>query len=198
MGILIKESCSAPPLHPRPTPSLVCLPRACLTSSCSSSFFFFRNGPLTSAPLPGSNKRRTGRILKFAAVIQTFQKFRTAEGNYDDDLLMESLSFIHVSEMMLFQCVCQRWRKVLKYAMVSASAVTITSRFRMLGRVEIPEPDPDDDSIGTYKICNLLGAVTCLASIYMNPLYVHVPVWHAITISVFCLEISFIKIEFSE
>ena len=45
-------------------------------------------------------RRKGGRVLKFAVkqVIETFQKFKN-----DDDLLLESLSFIHIRFVL---CVC--------------------------------------------------------------------------------------------
>jgi hypothetical protein len=53
----------------------------------------------------------------------TFAKFRT-----DLDLLVESLSFMHISDYLLMQLVCRTWNSVLSGALKSMSHMSVTSR----------------------------------------------------------------------
>jgi hypothetical protein len=71
--------------------------------------------------LPTKKKREK----KIAA--QNDKKYFELLGN-DLDLLLESLSFIHISEYLIFQCVCKRWRDVLSYGLKMISSLVITSR----------------------------------------------------------------------
>ncbi|KAJ1432773.1 hypothetical protein B484DRAFT_447609 [Ochromonadaceae sp. CCMP2298] len=53
----------------------------------------------------------------------TFSKFRT-----DHDLLLESLSFIHISDFLLLQQVSRTWHSVLSGALRSMAHMSVTSR----------------------------------------------------------------------
>jgi len=52
-----------------------------------------------------------------------FHKFRQ-----DDDLLSESLSFLHISDMMLYRAVCKRWNDVLGRYIRTCEKLVITAR----------------------------------------------------------------------
>mmetsp|Transcript_877 Transcript_877/g.1351 ORF Transcript_877/g.1351 Transcript_877/m.1351 type:complete len:872 (+) Transcript_877:122-2737(+) len=65
------------------------------------------------------SKAKSQNYRQFAS----FHKFRN-----DNDLLLESLSFIHVSDYILLQRVCKLWHKVLSDAMRSTNHLDITSR----------------------------------------------------------------------
>eukprot|EP01039_Chlorochromonas_danica_P002194 gene2194-2394_t len=67
-------------------------------------------------------QRRKSRVMDFSG-LRGFSKFRN-----DNDLLQESLSFLHVSDMMLLQRVCKRWRTVLSYALKFSTSLWISSR----------------------------------------------------------------------
>ncbi len=55
--------------------------------------------------------------------LKGFAKFKN-----DNDLLQESLSFLHISDFMILQCVCKRWHTVLGYALKANSSLWISSR----------------------------------------------------------------------
>eukprot|EP01031_Cornospumella_fuschlensis_P026806 gene26806-32387_t len=75
--------------------------------------------------LPVATNKVTRRSNPFVDTItlKSFAKFRN-----DNDLLQESLSFLHISDMLLMQSVCKRWKSVLSCAVKLTSSLYITSR----------------------------------------------------------------------
>eukprot|EP01031_Cornospumella_fuschlensis_P027346 gene27346-33031_t len=75
--------------------------------------------------LPGATNKITRRSNPFedTVTLKAFAKFRN-----DNDLLQESLSFLHISDMLLMQSVCKRWKSVLSYAVKLTSSLYITTR----------------------------------------------------------------------
>ena len=67
--------------------------------------------------------RKAQARVRNQKLLRGFQKFRN-----DNDLLQESLSFLHVSDLMRMRCVCKRWSLVLSNALQSATNVVISSR----------------------------------------------------------------------
>jgi len=47
----------------------------------------------------------------------------------DDELLLKSLSFLHISDFLLLQATCKRWRNLLSYGLKLFSRLAISSRF---------------------------------------------------------------------
>lgn len=47
----------------------------------------------------------------------------------DDELLLKSLSFLHISDFLLLQATCKRWRNLLSYGLKLFSRLAFTSRF---------------------------------------------------------------------
>jgi len=46
----------------------------------------------------------------------------------DDELLLKSLSFLHISDFLLLQATCKRWRNLLSYGLKLFSRLAISSR----------------------------------------------------------------------
>ncbi|RYH20457.1 PAS domain-containing protein [archaeon] len=66
--------------------------------------------------------RKSNSSVDFFA-LKAFAKLKN-----NNDLLQESLSFLHISDMLLMQTVCRRWKSVLSYAVKLTSSLYITSR----------------------------------------------------------------------
>lgn len=46
----------------------------------------------------------------------------------DKDLFLESLSYIHISEYLLLQCVCKKWKTIISKYLQSITNLDISSR----------------------------------------------------------------------
>lgn len=96
-----------------------------------------RNSTMTSSQLNNSSQQQEHSISKLkrrggifhasnvqnTANLKFFAKFKN-----DNDLLQESLSFLHVSDMLEMMCVCKRWQQVLAYAIRTLNPMVITSK----------------------------------------------------------------------
>lgn len=68
------------------------------------------------------NKKHRTRVLARKQT-SAFHKFRN-----DEDLLAESLSFVHISDFMSLQGVCKLWRKVVSGAMQNVAQLVVYTR----------------------------------------------------------------------
>lgn len=71
---------------------------------------------------------------------KTFNKFKK-----DPDLLLESLSFLHISDFMIFRSVCKQWSQVLGDGIASSSTLSITSRIQNLGYIPMSFREEDSN-----------------------------------------------------
>lgn len=72
--------------------------------------------------------RRRGGIFQASNIQNTANLKQFAKFRNDNDLLQESLSFLHVSDMVEMLCVCKRWQQVLSYALKNMNPMVITSK----------------------------------------------------------------------
>lgn len=71
-----------------------------------------------------SNRRTLSfQPAKAANQLEGFAKFRN-----DNDLLEESLSFLHVSDWLEFMTVCKKWHQVLSHSLKNTHTMVLTSR----------------------------------------------------------------------
>eukprot|EP01035_Chromulina_nebulosa_P027997 gene27997-36889_t len=81
----------------------------------------------------------------------------------DDELLLKSLSFLHISDFLLLQSVCKRWRNLLSYGLKLFTRMHISSKFPITYPVDtspsvmlsIPpenelEPDPSPSVVSPF------------------------------------------------
>lgn len=78
--------------------------------------------------LPINSTKRRGGVYHGSTVVSTAHLKSFAKFRNDNDLLQESLSFLHVSDMVALQTVCKRWHQVLSYSIRSTSVMVLTSR----------------------------------------------------------------------
>lgn len=61
----------------------------------------------------------------------------------DDELLLKSLSFLHISDFLLLQATCKRWKNLLSYGLKLFTRMVITSR------IDIMLPEDSKQENGT-------------------------------------------------
>lgn len=112
-------------------------------------------------------KGKKGKTTVFGSNLKSFQKLRS-----DNDLYLEALSFLHVSEFILLQSVCKKWYRILSYGLRTMANVVVTSRDFYYNRVLIEKLLLEErlfaQSLANSQLSMPTSTVT-LRPIYVDP-----------------------------